>query len=120
MAIPIIIDHAGLYYVTANNARRWQLPKSKIAAIKPEVEITLSGERWHRDSNFHSHIFGHEYDTVDTAPRRRHLKFKMGATETGNGNGMSLRPNCNGYCDICDTGLVCDSADIALRSTFAS
>jgi len=39
-----IIDHARLRPVTANTARRRRLSKSKMAAIKPEVEITF--ERW--------------------------------------------------------------------------
>ena len=47
-------------------------------------------------------------------------KLKMVFTDTRNGNnysvldGMSLRPDSNGYPDICDhAGLVCDTADIA-------
>jgi hypothetical protein len=31
---PHIIDHARLHYVTANNALRCRLPKSKMAAVK--------------------------------------------------------------------------------------
>ena len=50
----------------------------------------------------------------------RNSRWCMAATETGNGNnllnGISLRPDSNGYTHICDhAGLVCDTADIARR-----
>jgi hypothetical protein len=73
-----------------------RLPKFKMAAIKPELEITLTGYRRRRDSKFYPHIFGHArlgYATVDTVRRCATLpdvdrlpKNKMAATETGNGN----------------------------------
>jgi hypothetical protein len=41
---PHIIDHARLHCVITNIVRRFRLPKSKMAAIKPELEITF--ELW--------------------------------------------------------------------------
>ncbi len=67
-----------------------------MAAINPEVEITLTGDRWRSDFNFYPDIFGHArlgYATVATVRRRLTLpvvdrlpKIKMAATETENGN----------------------------------
>ena len=61
-------------------------------------------------------------DTVDVAPRRGLPKFKMVHDGPRSWkwkyllNGMSLRPDSNGYPHICDhAGLVCDTADIARR-----
>ena len=62
------------------------------------------------------------YDTVDAARRRGLPKFKMVHGGHRNRkwkyllNGISLRPDSNGYTHICDhAGLACDTADIARR-----
>ena len=93
----------------------------------------MNGERWRRDSNVYSSIFGHarlEYDTVaitcgivqhcQTLPDVDvHPKIKMEVTETGNGNNYSTDLACDPILMatlICDhAGHVCDTADIVRR-----
>ena len=36
-----------------------RLPKFKMVVTNLEMEASLNDKRWHYDSNFYSHIFGH-------------------------------------------------------------
>ena len=67
---PYICDHAGHVLKTYNIARRCRLPNSKMAAIRPEVEITFERREMAPRFQLLPPTFGCarlEYDTVDIA-----------------------------------------------------
>ena len=92
------------YVVDCRNPR-WR-PSNTVQNLfpLPQVETAFARCEMAPRSNIYLHNFSHGrlgYDTVDTARRRLPPKFKMAATETGNGDTTiernELQPNCIGY-----------------------
>ncbi len=81
MATPTFSTISGLDIAQPTLIDVVRLPKFKVAATKPEVDITFERERWSRDSNFYTHIIGRArlgYDTVDIVRRRPIAEIQVG------------------------------------------
>jgi len=59
-----------------NIARRFPTTEIQESAIKPELEITVTGDRWRRISNFHPHFSAclTRIATADTTDVARHCQ----------------------------------------------